>query len=57
MFLPSSHRCIRQRLYNISLAQDWKGKHKSCMGDYHDCGGPYSENLSAHKFCLVVPGQ
>ena len=51
-----SPRCIRQTMYNISLAEDWKGKHNILFGDYKDIQGSYSDLISRSVFCFVIPG-
>ena len=56
--LPHYSRGVRQRLYKLSVENDWKGKHNVLIGG-GDIGGDksYSELLSRSKYCLVAPGE
>uniref|UniRef100_A0A7S0VHX0 EGF-like domain-containing protein n=1 Tax=Polytomella parva TaxID=51329 RepID=A0A7S0VHX0_9CHLO len=54
---PKCHysRCIRQRLYNVSLKQEWV-KHKAFYGPASNSLGDYSQMLASATFSLVLPG-
>ncbi|PNH05223.1 putative glucuronosyltransferase [Tetrabaena socialis] len=50
-------RCIRQTLYKVSKAEDWKAKHGIWFGQRADVGTEdYSGLLARSNFCFVLPG-
>eukprot|EP00955_Chlamydomonas_euryale_P118273 366528-Chlamydomonas_euryale.AAC.17 len=58
--LPAHAACsrgIRQQLYNLSRAHDWRGRYNALIGGHEDVPGSYSDLLASSKFCLVLPGE
>ena len=54
---PWYSRGIRQRLYNISQAEDWRGRHAIHIDGYgEDQHIAYTKLLASSVFCLAVPG-
>ncbi len=54
---PWYSRGIRQRLYNVSQEQDWRGRHAIHIDGYgEDKHIPYTQLLASSVFCLAVPG-
>ena len=54
---PWYSRGIRQRLYNMSQEQDWRGRHAIHIDGYgEDKHIPYTQLLASSVFCLAVPG-
>ncbi len=49
-------RGIRQKVYQLSKDNEWRGKHNMWIGGYDDTPGDYSEMLARSIFCLVMPG-
>ncbi|KAG2424765.1 hypothetical protein HXX76_014189 [Chlamydomonas incerta] len=49
-------RCIRQTLFNQSLAEGWKDKYNVLFGDTRHVHGDYSSLLARSVFCFVLPG-
>ncbi|KAG2488211.1 hypothetical protein HYH03_013205 [Edaphochlamys debaryana] len=51
-------RCLRQRIYNMSIEGKWKETHNILYGDRHVLtkGIDYSKQLASSTFCFVLPG-
>ncbi|KAL6749482.1 exostosin-like glycosyltransferase [Haematococcus lacustris] len=49
-------RGIRQKLYKLSIKEQWREKYTIMIGDRNDLPPGYSEWLARSKYCLVAPG-
>eukprot|EP00798_Chlamydomonas_sp_ICE-L_P001799 gene1799-33219_t len=49
-------RGIRQKVYGLSLEENWRQKDKILIGGSHELPGEYTEYLARSIFCLVAPG-
>ncbi|KAL6745753.1 exostosin-like glycosyltransferase [Haematococcus lacustris] len=49
-------RGIRQKLYKLSIKEQWRERYTIMIGDRNDLPPGYSEWLARSKYCLVAPG-
>ncbi|KAL6761490.1 exostosin-like glycosyltransferase [Haematococcus lacustris] len=49
-------RCIRQTIWKLYKANNWRAKYNVWFGQHDETPGEYTHLLSRSKFCLVIPG-
>ncbi|GIL93384.1 hypothetical protein Vretimale_17471 [Volvox reticuliferus] len=53
---PNYSRGIRQKLYKLSVENQWADKYRIFIGEKYDIDGDYGQHLSRSLFCVVAPG-